>query len=96
MEVVRCENARAVLSKPLLELSTDELKCATVARSQLLAASKNKEMDRKLRWQVPEPWNGHLATAPILFIGQNPSADHDEDYPTGWHVRGGGVDGKLF
>ena len=96
MEVVLCENAQAVLTKPLPHLSSDQLKCATVARSQLLAASKNEELDRKLRWQVPEPWNGNLGTAPILFIGQNPSADQDEDYPAAWHVRGDGVDEKLF
>ena len=35
--------------------------------------------------QMPEPWNGHLATAEIMFIGSNPSIDFDEYFPNiGW------------
>jgi uracil-DNA glycosylase len=31
---------------------------------------------------MPEPWNGHLKTAPLLFIGQNPAANRKgEKYP---------------
>jgi hypothetical protein len=37
------------------------------------------------RHQVPEPWNGHLTRAPILFVSSNPSISDVEDYPTwGW------------
>src|SRR5689334_7132411 len=32
--------------------------------------------------QVPEPWSGHLASAPILFLSSNPSISAGEDYPT--------------
>lgn len=32
--------------------------------------------------QVPEPWNGDLAHAPILFVSSNPSISEVEDYPT--------------
>lgn len=32
-------------------------------------------------FQVPEPWNGHIDTAPILFMGPNPSIDEMEQYP---------------
>jgi len=32
--------------------------------------------------QVPEPWNGDLARAPILFVSSNPSISEVEDYPT--------------
>lgn len=32
--------------------------------------------------QVPEPWNGDLAHAPILFVSSNPSIGEVEDYPT--------------
>ena len=33
-------------------------------------------------FQVPEPWRGQIATAPILFVSSNPSiADPDPDYP---------------
>lgn len=31
--------------------------------------------------QIPEPWNGSLETAPILFISSNPSISFDEHYP---------------
>lgn len=30
----------------------------------------------------PEPWNGFVERAEILFIGSNPSIDFDEIYPT--------------
>ena len=33
-------------------------------------------------FQLPEPWNGHLDTAEILFISSNPSIDTNENYPT--------------
>jgi len=31
---------------------------------------------------LPEPWDGDLAHAPLLFIGSNPSIDRDELNPT--------------
>ncbi len=33
-------------------------------------------------FQLPEPWNGHIDTAEILFISSNPSIDPNENYPT--------------
>lgn len=35
-------------------------------------------------FQVPEPWSGHISTAPILFLSSNPSigpAGGHEQYP---------------
>ena len=32
--------------------------------------------------QVPEPWNGNIRTAKILFLSSNPSIGYDEKYPT--------------
>src|SRR5690606_19539297 len=32
-------------------------------------------------FQVPEPWSGHLSTAPILFVSSNPSISYEEEYP---------------
>lgn len=32
--------------------------------------------------QVPEPWNGDLVRARILFVSSNPSISEVEDYPT--------------
>ena len=31
--------------------------------------------------QVPEPWNGNLRDAPLLFISSNPSISQEEQYP---------------
>jgi hypothetical protein len=31
--------------------------------------------------QLPEPWSGHLETAPILFIGANPSISDADECP---------------
>jgi hypothetical protein len=33
-------------------------------------------------FQVPEPWAGHLHSAPILLVSSNPSISADEPYPT--------------
>lgn len=33
-------------------------------------------------FHIPEPWNGHIDTAQILFISSNPSIDKNEHYPT--------------
>lgn len=32
-------------------------------------------------FQIPEPWSGHLATAPVLFLGSNPGYAVSEEYP---------------
>ncbi len=33
-------------------------------------------------FRIPEPWNGHIDTAEILFISSNPSINFNESYPT--------------
>ena len=33
-------------------------------------------------FQLPEPWTGHLSSAPILFLSSNPSINEEEAYPT--------------
>jgi len=80
--VVDCEIARSILSRPLPELSAVELRCVPLVSSQLLAAEVPPPGKSRI-WLLPEPWNGHLRTAPLLFVGQNPSANHLEDYPDG-------------
>lgn len=47
--------------------------CACVVRTQKRAAAK---------CHVPEPWSGHIDSAPILFVGSNPSISENEDFPT--------------
>ena len=32
-------------------------------------------------FQAPEPWRGHIESAPILFISSNPSIDGEEAFP---------------
>src|SRR5689334_1986439 len=32
--------------------------------------------------QVPEPWNGKITEAPLLFLSSNPSFSSTEHYPT--------------
>ena len=32
-------------------------------------------------WQAPEPWRGHIETAPILFVSSNPSIRGDDPFP---------------
>ena len=32
--------------------------------------------------QLPEPWNGHLSSAKIMYIGSNPSYSCNERFPT--------------
>lgn len=80
LAVADCEIARAVISKPLPWLSAVELRCAPLISSQL-AAGNAPPAGKPRRWLLPEPWNGHLRKAPLLFIGQNPSANHEEIYP---------------
>lgn len=62
------------------ELSADALRCAPLISAQFLAAKKAATSSRP-SWQVPEPWNGRLKSAPLLFLGQNPGANHLEEYP---------------
>lgn len=33
-------------------------------------------------FQHPEPWNGNIKNASILFVGSNPSYNKNEEYPT--------------
>ncbi|MBI1819542.1 MAG: hypothetical protein HYR81_04370 [Nitrospirae bacterium] len=39
------------------------------------------DSQKKQPFHVPEPWNGKLESAPILFISSNPSITPLEDYP---------------
>lgn len=83
-----CSIARNALTQPIHAWSSEELSCASVLISQgldLLASTPHAWK----HWQVPEPWNGHLDQAPLLFVGQNPSFDIAEDYPTRSTLLGG-------
>lgn len=47
-------------------------------------------------FQIPEPWNGDIINAPILFVGLNPGFTKDELYPkvgnTYWSQSNGAID----
>ena len=49
--------------------------CHTIVHYQYINNSKKE-------FQHPEPWNGNIDSADILFVGSNPSIDFDEYYPT--------------
>lgn len=47
-------------------------------------------------FQIPEPWNGDIIYAPILFVGLNPGFTEDELYPkigyAYWSQSNGAID----
>lgn len=73
MEIARCKHVENCLNN-----TQHQNKCNKIIQDQ------KKELDQ---FQVPEPWNGNLKTAPILFLGSNPSIstsdkpDYREKYP---------------
>lgn len=79
-EVARCDLARQVLDGPLQNTTAEALSCAPLISAQLKAARRTIQTG-SLPWLIPEPWNGDLKNAEILFIGQNPAASHAEHYP---------------
>ena len=65
LEITRCPN--------LVEARSDcSHACACIVQSQRCGVDE---------FQVPEPWSGHIDTAPILFVGSNPSISQDNEFP---------------
>ncbi|MBP8850753.1 MAG: hypothetical protein KBG80_09365 [Breznakibacter sp.] len=64
-EIVNCENIKKVRN------GDKDCVCRNVIKVQ----------NNTTPFQVPEPWNGNLQTAKILFISSNPSIDSKEEYP---------------
>lgn len=54
-------------------LAAEKHPCADVVRSQ--------RVTRPEELRVPEPWNGHIARAMILFVGSNPTLSTVEEFP---------------
>jgi len=65
LEIARCPVVSQCLANPGLAHG-----CSAIVRSQ--------RSESLAEHRVPEPWSGHLATAPILFIGSNPSISANE------------------
>ena len=70
LEIARCPIAQRCLDGDFGH------PCSTVVHAQ--------HVDRD-GFHVPEPWNGAIDTAPILFVSWNPSFNPNERFPTpGW------------
>jgi hypothetical protein len=69
LEIAHCPVARGCLADPGCGGA-----CARIVLSQRTTDPAEHHL--------PEPWDGDLAHAPLLFIGSNPSIDPDELNPT--------------
>jgi hypothetical protein len=69
--IARCPEARFCLTHP----EQDDHPCSAIVHSQGATTMED--------FQAPEPWNGSLAKAPILFLSSNPAFAPEEEYPTG-------------
>jgi hypothetical protein len=67
LTIARCENIAAARCSA-------SHPCHRIVTSQLSAVE---------RFQMPEPWNGVLASAPLLFLSSNPSIGEEAEYPMG-------------
>jgi hypothetical protein len=76
IEIARCPNVR-------LALKDESHACRTVVAAQDIPDLP------PFPHQFPEPWSGRIETAPLLFVGSNPSLNPDETFPTkGWSADG--------
>lgn len=69
LEIARCPIARTSLTS-----GGGDHPCAEIVLSQGAPGLEEH--------QTPEPWDGDLERAPILFVGSNPPIAPDEDHPT--------------
>lgn len=68
----------------LLEITNCPL-VAECRRGSKAACSRVVEVQAAVSWtqyHLPEPWNGELESAPLLFVSSNPAIDARELYPT--------------
>lgn len=71
-------------------MNRDELliaitRCPELAQARALKSHPCSEIaavQSARDYHVPEPWSGHIDTAPILFISSNPSISEQEHFPT--------------
>lgn len=68
IEIARCPNVRRCFESSVLAHA-----CSTVVAAQQAAPDD---------FHLPEPWNGEIETAPILFVSWNPSWNPNETFPT--------------
>ena len=65
--IIHCDEVTKEFSHPRVSHP-----CCTIIRSQGCSSEK---------FHVPEPWNGNITQAPLLFISSNPSINNNELYP---------------
>lgn len=61
LEIAHCPHVEWIRSNP-----AGKHPCANLVRSQ----------NKQRHFQLPEPWSGDIESAPILFLGANPSIAH--------------------
>jgi uracil-DNA glycosylase len=68
LEIARCPNVLVCFENP-----EEQHPCSNIVSSQRATGLGD--------FQVPEPWNGLIGQAPLLFISSNPSYNRKEDFP---------------
>lgn len=75
LEIAHCQTKHDLLADRRAEHS-----CARIVHDQ-----RPRENGHT---QLPEPWNGNLGAAPLLFVSSNPSISRQERYPeTSWPLQ---------
>lgn len=69
IEITRCPEFQGLINS-----SESDHPCFKIVNSQCPEAIDN--------YQVPEPWSGHIESAPILFVASNPSISDHDIFPT--------------
>lgn len=67
LDIARCPNVKLCLKHP-----NTSHPCSKIVSSQNTTLND---------FHLPEPWNGDIQNAPILFISSNPSINAEEIYP---------------
>jgi len=70
-DIAECKNFLA-----LTALSNPKHPCDKIVEFQ-----RTQKTKFKIKFQIPEPWNGDIVNAPILIVSSNPSYSHEELYP---------------
>lgn len=70
------------------QLASAITSCPEIPRARMSAnhpCAKIVGLQREDAFQSPEPWRGHIETAPILFVSSNPSIGGEYTFPpSGW------------
>lgn len=71
--------------RPVSDVLVGIARCPEVQRARKIPGHPCKEVVESQDppgTQVPEPWNGDITIAPLMFIGSNPSYDPHEEFPS--------------